>query len=82
MDYNTVGKRLIIEPINIDNNGLIGGNEIKIYKVLAVGDNVVNIKKDDNVILNSRNVLEFRFNNQKFYVTNEESVLLYGKDFK
>lgn len=77
----TVGKRILIEPLDTDssaNNQIIGGNEITSYKVISAGNQVDNrIVKDTIVILNKKNVLSFKVDNKHHYLTNEDSVLMF-----
>lgn len=73
----TVGKRLLVEMENDNQSQLLGSQDIGLYRVIAVGDEVKNITTSSKVAVNVKNIMSFKFSNKKYYMTNEESVLLY-----
>lgn len=77
--YCTVGKRILVEEVITDKIADIElcGDDIKLYKVIAVGDEVKNIKPEHFLVINKKNVMTFKFQNQKFYMVNEDNILMY-----
>ena len=77
----TVGKRIIVSPLKeIKDDGLIGGNDIELYKVICVGNDVSNISIGDSIAVHKKNILNFKVNKKQYFMCTMDNVLLSGND--
>lgn len=77
MTYYVIGKRLLLKPIEENNNGLIYNQDLKAYEVLDKGDEVKEISVGDIVIVNKQNTITTKFKQDTITVTSIDNVICY-----
>lgn len=77
MTFYVIGKRLLLKPIEENNNGLIYNQDLLAFEVLDKGDEVKEISNGDIVIVNKQNVLTTKYKSDTIRVTSVENVVCY-----
>lgn len=71
-----IGKRIIIQPSEIQKGALIiTNNKPKRFVILAVGDEVTKVKPNDFIYLDRFSGAEIDHENQKYLVIEENQIL-------
>lgn len=73
-----LGKRILIQPITHEEKKsiLIIKEEIpQTFKVIAIGDEVKKVKVDDTIFISSFSTSEFKLNNEKYTLVQEDNII-------
>lgn len=73
-----VAKRILIKPIEVKKQGslLLSNQKPTQFTVMAIGDEVTKVKSGDIIYLEKHYGVEVEYENEKFLVIDESSVLL------
>lgn len=71
-----IGKRIIIQPVEEKSGILLVSNKhIKLFNVIAIGDEVTKVRIGDDVYLEKHYGIEIDYEKGKYLVVDEGSIL-------
>lgn len=77
--FRPLNKNILLEKQEIKENSnslYLGINNSNLYKVIAVGKEVLEVKVLDNVYVNEENIVQIRIDNKNYFVTEEKNIYM------